>query len=80
MITPARQGTLKQCRIVCVGCDGYDFHPGTSVKVPENVLRYTRPGSIVVFHDSLKASEKVLYALPGYWAFREQDIPSNPIP
>jgi peptidoglycan-N-acetylglucosamine deacetylase len=29
-----------------------------------NVLKFTRPGSIIVFHDSLKAREKVLYALP----------------
>jgi peptidoglycan-N-acetylglucosamine deacetylase len=28
------------------------------------VLHYTREGSIVVFHDSVKASEKVLYILP----------------
>jgi peptidoglycan/xylan/chitin deacetylase (PgdA/CDA1 family) len=29
-----------------------------------NVLQSVRPGSIVVFHDSLKAQEKVHYALP----------------
>lgn len=29
-------------------------------------LRNTRPGSIVLFHDSIKASEKVLYALPRF--------------
>lgn len=29
-----------------------------------NVLKHTEAGSIVVFHDSLKAKEKVLYALP----------------
>jgi peptidoglycan/xylan/chitin deacetylase (PgdA/CDA1 family) len=26
----------------------------------------TRPGAIVVFHDNIKAREKVLYALPKY--------------
>ena len=30
----------------------------------QNVLKNTKPGSIVVFHDSEKAKEKVLYALP----------------
>jgi peptidoglycan-N-acetylglucosamine deacetylase len=30
----------------------------------ENVLKYTTSGAIVVFHDSLKASEKVYYTLP----------------
>jgi peptidoglycan/xylan/chitin deacetylase (PgdA/CDA1 family) len=30
----------------------------------ENVLRYTRPGSIVVFHDSLKAFDRLEYVLP----------------
>jgi hypothetical protein len=43
----------------------YDFALNTT---PENCLRnamrYAVPGSVVVFHDSLKASEKVLFALP----------------
>ena len=30
----------------------------------DNVKRYTRNGSIIVFHDSLKAHEKMRYALP----------------
>lgn len=29
-----------------------------------NVRRYARPGSIITFHDSLKAQDKILYALP----------------
>ena len=29
-----------------------------------NVLRYTRPGSILVFHDSVKASENLYFTLP----------------
>lgn len=29
-----------------------------------NVRRYTRPGSIITFHDSLKSEDKLLYALP----------------
>lgn len=32
--------------------------------VLNNVKRYTRPGSIITFHDSLKSYDKILYALP----------------
>ncbi|MFH1298137.1 MAG: polysaccharide deacetylase family protein [Bacteroidota bacterium] len=32
----------------------------------EIAIRSTRPGSIVLFHDSLKAAEKVLFALPRF--------------
>jgi peptidoglycan/xylan/chitin deacetylase (PgdA/CDA1 family) len=33
-------------------------------KCLDNVLKHTREGSIVVFHDSLKAKERMEYALP----------------
>jgi len=33
-------------------------------KCLKNVLTYTREGSIVVFHDSVKAKEKLFYVLP----------------
>lgn len=33
-------------------------------KVLENVKRYTRNGSIIVFHDSLKAEKNMRYAMP----------------
>ena len=36
----------------------------SSQRCLENVLFYTKEGSIVVFHDSDKASEKLRYALP----------------
>lgn len=32
--------------------------------VLDNVKRYTRPGSIITFHDSLKSYEKLQFALP----------------
>ncbi len=32
----------------------------------DNVMKYTTSGSIIVFHDSLKAKEKVLFALPRF--------------
>lgn len=39
----------------------------------ENVTKNVRPGSIIVFHDSLKAKEKLQYALPKFidFALRE---------
>jgi peptidoglycan/xylan/chitin deacetylase (PgdA/CDA1 family) len=33
-------------------------------QVLENVKRYTRNGSVMVFHDSLKAEKNLRYALP----------------
>jgi peptidoglycan/xylan/chitin deacetylase (PgdA/CDA1 family) len=33
-------------------------------KVAGNAIRHSRDGSIIVFHDSIKASERMLYALP----------------
>ena len=36
----------------------------TGEQVLENVKRYTRNGSIIVFHDSMKAERNMLYALP----------------
>ena len=33
-------------------------------QVLENVKKYTRNGSIIVFHDSLKAQKNLRYALP----------------
>lgn len=38
----------------------------------ENVIRTTKPGSIIVFHDSLKAKEKMQYALPKVLAYYHQ--------
>lgn len=32
----------------------------------KNSIRVTRPGSIVVFHDSIKAEKNMMYALPRY--------------
>lgn len=36
----------------------------TPERVLENVKKYTRDGSIIVFHDSLKAEKNMKYALP----------------
>jgi peptidoglycan-N-acetylglucosamine deacetylase len=42
-----------------------DFDPGLDPeKCLRNVLKHTRPGSIVVFHDSVKAFPRLQYVLP----------------
>jgi peptidoglycan/xylan/chitin deacetylase (PgdA/CDA1 family) len=42
-----------------------DYNPDCSPEqVIENVMRYTRPGSLIVFHDSLKAFPRLKIALP----------------
>jgi peptidoglycan/xylan/chitin deacetylase (PgdA/CDA1 family) len=42
-----------------------DFDPQiTKEQCLANVLNYTREGSLVIFHDSVKAADKMLYALP----------------
>jgi peptidoglycan/xylan/chitin deacetylase (PgdA/CDA1 family) len=66
MITPAQLKYLKQIyRIVLWDIMSYDFAYNTPPeKCLNNVLLHAKPGSVVVFHDSLKAADKVLYALP----------------
>jgi peptidoglycan/xylan/chitin deacetylase (PgdA/CDA1 family) len=47
-----------------------DFDQSLSQKkCLENVLKNTKPGSIIVFHDSLKAEENLRYVLPKTLAF-----------
>jgi peptidoglycan/xylan/chitin deacetylase (PgdA/CDA1 family) len=42
-----------------------DYNPDCSPEqVIDNVMRYTRPGSLIVFHDSLKAFPRLQIALP----------------
>ncbi len=36
----------------------------TPERVFENVKKYTRDGSVIVFHDSLKAEKNMKYAMP----------------
>lgn len=49
----------------------HDYNPNYSTdELVEIVRKYSRPGSIVVFHDSLKSGERMLAALPAaidYW-------------
>ena len=41
----------------------------TKEKCLENVLNNTKNGSVIVFHDSIKASEKVQFVVPKVLAY-----------
>lgn len=65
-ISPAQIKILKNdYRIVMWDVITYDYDQS---KTPETILKtvkkYLRPGSVVVFHDSVKAKENMLTALP----------------
>jgi len=66
MIRPSQIRYLRKLfTIIMWDVMSYDYDAGvTKEKCLDNVLKNVRPGSIVVFHDSLKASGNVLYALP----------------
>jgi peptidoglycan/xylan/chitin deacetylase (PgdA/CDA1 family) len=66
--TPSQYFLLRRdYRFILWSVLTYDFHRHTT---PEqcltNAVNYTRTGSIVVFHDSLKAMDNVRYALPRF--------------
>lgn len=53
----------------------------TGEQVLDNVKRYTRPGSIIVFHDSIKAHRNMRFALPRAIAWlKEQGYEFKPLP
>ena len=55
----------KQFQVVMWSVLTRDFDPSVSrEKCLEIAIRGIEPGAIIVFHDNLKASEKMLYALP----------------
>ncbi len=65
-LKPAQYKFLKdRYKIVLWDVLSFDFDQKVSVeKVLNNVTTYAEPGSIIVFHDSLKAQLNVEYALP----------------
>lgn len=76
------QHLKKFYKIVMWDVLSFDFDLKVSrEQVLENVLQSAVPGSVVVFHDSLKAADKVLYALPrllGHFAqlgFKFESLP-----
>lgn len=56
---------VKKYRIVMWSLLSFDYHPRlTRERCLDYVVRNTVPGTIVVFHDSVKASGNMLYVLP----------------
>jgi len=66
--TPSQYFLLhKKYRFILWSVLSGDYHPGVSQEqCLSNVLNNTTQGSIVVFHDSLKASENLFYSLPRF--------------
>ena len=63
--TQAKKLITKGYKIIMWDVLSADFDKTISKeKCLQNVLKNTQNGSIVVFHDSIKASEKLYYALP----------------
>jgi peptidoglycan/xylan/chitin deacetylase (PgdA/CDA1 family) len=53
------------CKIIMWDVLSYDFDPSITPKdCLENVISNTAQGSIIVFHDSVKAEKNLKYALP----------------
>ncbi|TKG94579.1 polysaccharide deacetylase family protein [Puteibacter caeruleilacunae] len=55
----------KKYKMVMWDVISVDYNPAVSPQqCLKNVMDFVRPGSIITFHDSLKAEKNVLYALP----------------
>lgn len=67
-ITPSLARALgEQYRLIMWSALSRDFDQGLSAyKCLKNTMRQTSPGSIIVFHDSIKAWKRLEYALPRY--------------
>lgn len=51
-------------RIIMWDVISYDYEPISIEQCAQNVLKNVKPGSIVLFHDNIKAENNVKYALP----------------
>ncbi|RSC95123.1 polysaccharide deacetylase family protein [Tenacibaculum singaporense] len=61
----AKQLLASDYKIIMWDVLSADFDPTiTKEKCLQNILRNVENGSIIVFHDSIKASDKLYYALP----------------
>ena len=59
------KAVLEQYDIIMWDVLSIDYNSGlTGERVLQNVTRNVKPGSIIVFHDSDKASDNLYYALP----------------
>lgn len=54
----------KGYKIILWDVISYDYETITPDEVLNNVKKGTRPGSVVIFHDNLKAEKNMKYALP----------------
>lgn len=54
----------KGYRIILWDVISYDYENIPAEKCANNVLKHTRNGSIVLFHDNVKAEKNLKYALP----------------
>jgi peptidoglycan/xylan/chitin deacetylase (PgdA/CDA1 family) len=74
-ILPAQVRALKQkYRIIMWSVLSVDYNAGlTGEQVVRNVLENVRPGSIIVFHDSVKASKNLYAALPVVLEFLQRE-------
>jgi peptidoglycan/xylan/chitin deacetylase (PgdA/CDA1 family) len=70
-ITPAQVRALKQeYKIVMWSLLANDFvQAHSSERSLQQLFRHTRPGSIVLFHDSIKTEKKLKYMLPRFLQF-----------
>jgi peptidoglycan/xylan/chitin deacetylase (PgdA/CDA1 family) len=66
--TPSQYFLLREhYRIILWSVLSGDYHPRISKEqCLLNVITHTKPGSIVVFHDSIKAKANLFYALPRF--------------
>lgn len=65
---------LSGMKIVLWDVLTYDFESGLPVqKTLEKIKKLTRSGSIVVFHDSLKAEQNLMRLLPAYLEFLKSE-------
>ncbi len=70
-LRPAQASALKKrYRIILWDVLSGDFDPSIQPeKCFQNIIRHSRPGSIVVLHDSLKSEQNLHYALPSLLKF-----------
>jgi len=66
-ITPRQVQALKEYKIIMWDVLTLDYlEPGLNKNLLQGSIQATRPGSIVVFHDSLRAEKNLYYLLPHY--------------
>jgi peptidoglycan/xylan/chitin deacetylase (PgdA/CDA1 family) len=72
---------LKTHKIIMWDVISYDFSVDLKPEIClEKCIKYTRSGTVIVFHDSLKAYKNLSYVLPKYIAhFKEKGFSFEPI-